>query len=263
MITKPIKKRTLTLDGQRIEYTTRVSSSSKQCRVRVGPSGVEVIVPGGESEKRASDFLKKNAEWVLNQVDRVNGLKPIKISSQQRQNVILLRGDNVSIFVDKTPSRKGSNLVEQQEGCLVIRRGLKSTTSPMHTLENWLRREARSDISDSLFRNQPSIRRRYSRVYIMGQRTKWGNCSALGNLSFNWRLIMSPPFVLDYVVVHELVHLVFPDHSTKFRLKIRSHCRDAARAKDWLRRHQSLLVQPLKYGVLPSPRFASKGSNKS
>ena len=59
---------------------------------------------------------------------------------------------------------------------------------------------------------------------FMGQRTKWGNCSPLQNLSFNWRLIMAPEAVLRYLVTHEAVHLAVPDHSQEFWLTVRSLC---------------------------------------
>ena len=68
----------------------------------------------------------------------------------------------------------------------------------------------------------------------MDQRTKWGNCSAKGNLSFNWRLILAPDYVLRYLVTHEAVHLAVPDHSAKFWLTVQSHCLDAERARQWL-----------------------------
>ena len=71
-------------------------------------------------------------------------------------------------------------------------------------------------------------------IYVMGQRTKWGNCSALRNLSFNWRLILAPEFVLRYLVTHEAVHLAVPDHSAKFWLTVQSLCPETERANQWL-----------------------------
>jgi predicted metal-dependent hydrolase len=68
----------------------------------------------------------------------------------------------------------------------------------------------------------------------MGQRTKWGSCSRLQNLSFNWRLIMAPEFVLRYLVTHEAVHLAIPDHSHEFWLTVRSLCPESERATQWL-----------------------------
>src|SRR5580704_3990355 len=68
----------------------------------------------------------------------------------------------------------------------------------------------------------------------MEQRTKWGNCSAVRNLSFNWRLILAPDFVLRYLVTQEAVHLAVPEHSAKFWLTVQSLCPEAERAKQWL-----------------------------
>ena len=78
------------------------------------------------------------------------------------------------------------------------------------------------------------IKREPNRIYIMDQRTKWANCSALGNLSFNWRLIMAPDYVLHYIVTHEMVHLAIPDHSRRFWLSLQSHCPSTEKARQWL-----------------------------
>ena len=79
------------------------------------------------------------------------------------------------------------------------------------------------------------------RLYVMGQRTKWGGCSRRRNLSFNWRLVMAPPEVLDYIVVHELVHLIEPYHSKKFWLIVRSRCPRFETYKRWLRENEDRL----------------------
>jgi predicted metal-dependent hydrolase len=68
----------------------------------------------------------------------------------------------------------------------------------------------------------------------MDQRTKWGNCSARKNLSFNWRIVLAPNFVLRYLVTHETVHLAIPDHSQKFWLMVQSICPETQKAKQWL-----------------------------
>ena len=72
-----------------------------------------------------------------------------------------------------------------------------------------------------------------------------GNCSALGNLSFNWRLIMAPDFVLRYLVTHEAVHLAIPDHSQKFWLTVQSLCPETERARQWLVANAHRLLTPL------------------
>ena len=116
-------------------------------------------------------------------------------------------------------------------------------------LENWLRREARAAIADYLPSVASRIGQQPGRVYVMGQRTKWGNCSSRRNLSFNWRLILAPYFVLRYLVAHEVVHLAVPDHSAKFWLTVQSVCPETERAKQWLSRHHAQLTVDLA-GVL-------------
>jgi predicted metal-dependent hydrolase len=101
-------------------------------------------------------------------------------------------------------------------------------------MENWLRKQARERIEAHIAELGKRLKRAPNRVYVMGQRTKWGNCSALGNLSFNWRLVMAPDFVLRYIVTHEIVHLAVPDHSRKFWLTVQSLCPETERARQWL-----------------------------
>jgi predicted metal-dependent hydrolase len=109
---------------------------------------------------------------------------------------------------------------------MVLRLGFDRDADTMIApyLELWLRREARRAINDQLSRITARLGCRPAQVYIMGQRTKWGNCSSRRNLSFNWRLILAPEFVLKYLVTHETVHLVIPDHSAKFWLTVQSLC---------------------------------------
>jgi predicted metal-dependent hydrolase len=78
---------------------------------------------------------------------------------------------------------------------------------------------------------------RYERIRIGAQQTLWGSCSSRGTLSFNWRLVLAPFDVLDYVVVHELCHLRVPDHSRRFWKLVEERRPDYRRHRDWLREH--------------------------
>lgn len=82
----------------------------------------------------------------------------------------------------------------------------------------------------------------YSRITIRDQKTRWGSCSAKGTLSFNWRLMLAPPAVLDYVVVHELCHLTHMNHSKAFWALVESVCPDYRTHRRWLKEHGQELV---------------------
>jgi len=108
-----------------------------------------------------------------------------------------------------------------------------------------LERAMRAKVRTEIERQVDAFSRRLGvtpgKVYVMEQRTKWGNCSRRGNLSFNWRLIMATPSVLTYLVAHETLHLAIPDHSQKFWLTLQSICPDMERSRQWLAANSDLV----------------------
>src|SRR5262249_27879982 len=99
----------------------------------------------------------------------------------------------------------------------------------------WYRSEARNRIGAAIAREAPCHGFRYERLAIRDTRSRWGSCSTTGTLSFSWRLVLAPPEVLDYVVVHELCHLREPSHGPRFWMLVES-LRPGYRApKRWLR----------------------------
>lgn len=245
----------ISLAGRSVEYCVIPSKFATKLRVRVGMAGVEVIRPQDRDQTAISNFLRANASWILTQLDRVKRFHGIRRPNRRGVGQILFRGESVAIQVQKDAQRAGSNRIVHSSGGLLILSGSDPVTPPARSLENWLRKQARTEILTHLDTVTSKLKRQPGKVLVMGQRTKWGNCSALGNLSFNWRLIMAPELVLRYLVTHEAVHLAIPDHSQKFWLSVRSLCPETERAKQWLSRngHQLLLLD-LRQCVTAVPR---------
>jgi predicted metal-dependent hydrolase len=190
-------------------------------------------------------FLSRNADWVLDQLRRAERLGNVRRLRERRAGEMLFRGELARVRIEKAGTRSRASSIVFANGQIVIRRGGAARTAVARTLERWLRREARGEIEHHLAPVMARLRCEPGRVYVMGQRTKWGNCSAKGNLSFNWRLILAPDFVLRYMVTHEAVHLAIPDHSAKFWLTVQSLCPEMERAKHWLFSHQAQLTVDL------------------
>ena len=87
-----------------------------------------------------------------------------------------------------------------------------------------------------------ALRCSYTTLTIRNQRTRWGSCSSTGAMSFNWRLLLAPEPVLDYVVWHEACHLRVMDHSPRFWELVRRHCPDYPVHRRWLRHKGNTLV---------------------
>jgi predicted metal-dependent hydrolase len=79
------------------------------------------------------------------------------------------------------------------------------------------------------------------RVAVRNQRSRWGSCSRRGTLSLNWRLIQTPPFVLDYIILHELMHLRQMNHSPRYWGEVKRVCPQYQTAERWLKEHSTLL----------------------
>lgn len=239
----------ITLDGRLVDYRLACSLTARKLRVRVGPQGVEVVQPRGRTVGEVRAFLRSRRRWLLAQVDRVARLRNLRTRASASRGDLLYRGEWVRVRVAPATEGRGANRVCPVNGTLVIRVGRSSGTAPLRSLENWLRKQARTEVQRELGAVVQRIKVAPGRVYIMGQRTKWGNCSPLRNLSFNWRLIMAPAFVLRYLVTHEAVHLAVPDHSRRFWLTVRSLCPDEERARQWLVAHGNLLLASLATGT--------------
>lgn len=235
-----------------IDFRVIPSKTARKIRIRVGLNGVEVIHPISRLNEEMNTFVETNAGWIYEQIKRIERFKKIRRPIHQTEGKILYRGKSTTVRSNYFSSRGYGNLVKYSNNEIRIQYGPNSKTEFSRSLENWFRKRARLQIKKYL--NEIISRFGYSpnKVYIMGQRTKWGNCSPKGNLSFNWRLILAPDFVMRYIVAHEVVHLAIPNHSNEFWLTVQSYCNDVERAKQWLRLNGKKLYDPL-----PDPIFQS------
>jgi predicted metal-dependent hydrolase len=222
------------LDGREVIFRLRRVKSARALRIRVGPHGVEVICPVSRTSDEAEEFLRANGAWVTSQLDRIAALRSVRRAQHVAAGEILFEGLPCKVDLEQSVTAPRSNRVTRRGDVITVRVGTKSPMSPAKSLERWLRKEARRQIECYVARLAVELDVAPRCIYIMDQRTKWGNCSPLNNLSFSWRIIMAPEHVLRYLVTHEVVHLAVPDHSQRFWLTVQSLCPEAEQARQWL-----------------------------
>ena len=241
----------IVLNGRKVEYNLVVSRNARKLRVRVRPAGVEVVLPRFRKKADARSFLRSNARWVLEQIDRAERLRAVG-RPQFQGPTILYRGTETRVTIEKHAQLNTGNRVTYVDEAIRIYRGKGSRVPLAKSLEKWLRRQAKHTIREHLQQITHRLRRSPRKVFVMDQRTKWGNCSSMQNLSFSWRLIMMPEFVLRYLVTHEAVHLAVPAHSHKFWLTVQSLCIETEKARQWLSANAHRLMVDLRQ-VVPNP----------
>jgi predicted metal-dependent hydrolase len=143
-----------------------------------------------------------------------------------------------------------SQWIEKQRRRQVPRLGLER----LAVTESDTRDRVREVVSALAEREAERLGVAYRRIRIGGQRTLWGSCSARGTLSFNWRLVLAPPEVVDYVVVHELCHLLVPNHSQSFWSLVERHRPGWRDQRAWLREYAPELL-----AFSPADRSARMG----
>ena len=138
--------------------------------------------------------------------------------------------------VDARALRPARGRVDAGPGELIVRLG-RDGRDDAALLDAWLRQRARHEISHRVRQRAPELSVEPGRISIRDQSSRWASASPGGALSFSWRLILAPPYVLDAVVVHELAHLRIRGHSKAFWSLVEGHAPRTTEARRWLREH--------------------------
>jgi predicted metal-dependent hydrolase len=221
----------LDLGGRAVRAELRESPRARRLRlvVRAGRP-LEITVPRGTRNRTLNRFLESNAGWIRDRLEEAREREArMNRLGLERPGAVVLAGRHVPVIRSDHPGRSTAAL---REGRLIV-----SGPDPGAAVERWYRRQARSLLEASAEREGRRLGLRYARIAVRDQRTRWGSCSTRGTLSFNWRLSLVPPAVLDYVVVHELLHLREHNHSRRFWGLLDEHRPGWRQQANWLREH--------------------------
>ncbi|NHX35850.1 MULTISPECIES: M48 family metallopeptidase [Halolamina] len=228
--------RRIDLDGTTVEYAVRHSADATRARIDVDVHGVTVVVPEGARLDPAA-FIREKAAWVLEkrrEFARYRERVPDRTFEPGESFPVL--GRERELVVE--PARE-NRLTDET---IRLRRSAVEQSSVKRALENFYRAVARERFTERADHYAPRMGVEYGQIEVRNQRTKWGSCSSTGTLGLNWRLMLAPPAIGDYVVVHELAHLREMNHGEAFRSIVGEFDPAWEEHRNWLREHSAELV---------------------
>ena len=214
------------------DFQVRRHPAARRLTLRVSRTRRAVIVtlPMQCDLVEAGQFLHRNLDWIRERLGTIPDAVPFSAGA-----VIPLRGEpHMLVFTGKRGS-DGPVSREAAEGVGYARLmvGGMEQHAPRR-LTDWLFAQAQRDLEQAVQHHAGNLGLRARRITVRDQASRWGSCSTTGTLSFSWRLILSPPLILDYVAAHEVAHLAEMNHGPRFWALVRRTMPKMDEAKQWL-----------------------------
>jgi len=225
----------LEVDGKRVPLLLVRNLRARRYVLRLRPDGTaRVTIPRGGSVAEARSFADRHLGWLGEQLKRPPAQPPTAPPEWRLGSEVLFRGKLVRLeseMDDAQAIRLGPEKLTPADPAADLRPGVE------RHLRRLAERELPLRVMEYATRHQLSV----GRVTVRDQRSRWGSCSRRGTISLNWRLIQTPSFVRDYIILHELMHLREMNHSPRFWRQVERVCPDYLQAERWLKQNSRLL----------------------
>jgi predicted metal-dependent hydrolase len=233
---RPSEPQTIQIVFDRAIYLVRIRRhrQARRYTLRIHAATREVIltVPPRGSLREAKEFAQKHGGWIAARLRRLPEAAPFTSDA-----IVPLRG--IGHRIVHRPGVRGTVWPETDASGQALLCVAGEAPHVDRRVSDYLRREAQRDLEIASRRAAERLGVVIKRISVRDQSSRWGSCSTTGVLSYSWRLILAPPFVLDYLAVHEVAHLVEMNHSARFWRLVNGVCTDSHRAKAWLDIHGS------------------------
>lgn len=223
-------------------YTVRRSDRARRARILVSADGVEVVVPRRLPLEEIEPFVESKREWIERTLARMRAAAAERPRPRLEDGgEVPFLGERLTLRVRVEPWRTRIHVARYDDE-LVVAVSRPGREPVRAALERWYRAEARREVARRLDAAVARVGQSYARLQIRGQSTRWASCSSDGAMSFNWRLLLAPPEILDYVVEHEVAHLDVQDHSPRFWALLAERSPDCRERERWLRDNGQTLI---------------------
>lgn len=233
-------------DHRKLTCQFRRSARARRLRMQIDNEGrLTVVAPWLATEKGIQVFIRQHTPWIEKQKSKIEKQKELRAKrTYHTGDVFYYFGEKVTLNVLPSDRRRPALKVRDDKLIITLYRKISKPdgiTAIKKTIEDFYRKKAEEVLHDRLQFFNEHYDFSYHKVTLRNQKTRWGSCSRAGNLNFNWRLIMAPIEVIDYVVVHELCHLKQMNHSARFWNLVAEMIPDYKAAGKWLKEKEYLL----------------------
>ncbi len=233
-------KRPEFIDGNGFIAEVIRTSRRKSADIRVEEGAVSVVVPADVSLERIGELLAAKRRWIKEKIALHQEMTPPSSKRYVSGESFSYLGRNYRLKVEKGLFAP----VKLVQGRLLVSvpQGAEQPHMIRNALIRWYKRQAETKLKDKVARWAPQVGVTVPNVSIKTFKSRWGSCTAKGELQFNWQIMLAPNRMVDYVVVHELCHLIRHDHSPQFWGEVGRVLPDYEECREWLKRHGHVMV---------------------
>jgi|LGOV01.1.fsa_nt_gb predicted metal-dependent hydrolase len=221
----------------RLEFTI---SYSKRKTIEIGvepPAVITVVAPEGIADEVLLKHVKTKAKWI---VQKLHEIKEIQSQRLDREYVngeaFMYLGRNYSLkIVDDTERKKP--ITKLYQGKFIITAPTRKQENLKQSMEAWYRQKTLEKVVEKIAYYQKYFNVEPMDIKVKEQKKRWASCTPKKELLFNWRCVMAPSWVMDYIVVHEMCHMIYMDHSREFWQLVERIMPDYDRRREWLKNY--------------------------
>ncbi len=238
---------TITINSCNLTYNVNYQKGRKTVKLKMSSADcVEVTAPSRYPRCNIEKLLHKKTEWIMAQISRLATLAANPVNQSIAHGTqVLYQGQPYTLII-KYAHKSAVTLTSNQ---IILEFPTVHTTDMSRdittALKGWYLDSANSLLAAKTAEWAARIEVTPIRIKLRDQKTRWGSCSSSGSINYNWRIVMAPPEVLDYLIIHELCHLRMPNHSQKFWQLVGQFSPNFKKCRDWLGTNGSLLTRIL------------------
>ena len=225
----------------KLEILVERTNRKRTISLQVKNNNLIIKTPRSVSKKTLDDLIKRKQNWIKQRVI-------LNFEEQTLRNRKFI--DNEKFYFRGNEYRLSLILGSKEEvkifgGFLIVTckdDGAMGSKDVKPLIENWYAKESTKILKARTEELAQQIKVQPCGITVKNYNSKWGSCTANNKISYNWRIIMAPDHIVDYLIVHELSHIIEPNHSKNFWYQVGNYCKDFQKKRKWLRENGHKLV---------------------